>query len=71
MIENNQLNNSDIEEQEESINLRTILIKYLIYWPWFIASVVICLGCAFIYLRFQTPVYNTTASVLIKESDPK
>lgn len=71
MIENNQLNNSDIEEQEESINLRAILIKYLIYWPWFIASVVICLGCAFIYLRFQTPVYNTTASVLIKESDPR
>lgn len=71
MIENNQLNNTDIEEQEESINLRAILIKYLIYWPWFIASVVICLGCAFIYLRFQTPVYNTTASVLIKESDPR
>lgn len=71
MIDNNQLNNSDIEEQEESINLRALLIKYLIYWPWFIASIIICLGCAFIYLRFQTPVYNTTASVLIKESDPR
>ena len=71
MIDNNQLNNSDIEEQEESINLRALLIKYLIYWPWFIASIIICLGCAFIYLRFQTPVYNTTASVLIKETDPR
>lgn len=71
MIENNQLNNPNIEEQEESINLRTLLIKYLIYWPWFIASVIICLGCTFLYLRFQTPVYNTTASVLIKESDPR
>lgn len=60
-----------MEEQEKSINLRALLMKYLIYWPWFIASVVICLGCAFIYLRFQTPVYNTTASVLIKESDPR
>lgn len=71
MIENNQLNNSNIEEHEGSINLRALLMKYLIYWPWFIASVIICLGCAFLYLRFQTPVYNTTAAVLIKETDPR
>ena len=71
MIENNQLNNSNTEDLEESINLRTLLMKYLIYWPWFIASVIICLGVAFLYLRFQTPVYNTTAAVLIKESDPR
>lgn len=71
MNENNQLNASNIEEQAESINLRALLMKYLIYWPWFIASVIICLGCAFLYLRFQTPVYNTTAAVLIKETDPR
>lgn len=71
MIENNQLNNPNIEEQKESINLRALFTKYLIYWPWFIASVIICLGCAFLYLRFQTPVYNTTAAVLIKETDPR
>lgn len=71
MIENNYPNNFNIEEHEESINLRALLTKYFIYWPWFIASVIICLGCAFFYLRFQTPVYNTTAAVLIKESDPR
>lgn len=71
MIENNQPNTSNVEEQEESINLRALLMKYLIYWPWFIASIIICLGCAFLYLRFQAPIYKTTASVLIKESDPR
>ena len=71
MIENNQPNIPNVEEQEESLNLRALLVKYLIYWPWFIASVIICLGCAFLYLRFQTPVYNATASVLIKETDPR
>lgn len=71
MIENNQINTSNIEEQEENINLRTLLMKYLVYWPWFIASVIICLGVAFLYLRFQTPVYNSTAAVLIKETDPR
>lgn len=71
MIENNQPNIPNVEEQEESLNLRALLVKYLIYWPWFIASVIICLGCAFLYLRFQAPVYSTTASVLIKETDPR
>lgn len=71
MIKNNQLNNSNMEEQEESINLQALLTKYIIYWPWFIASVIICLGCALLYLRFQAPVYNTTAAVLIKETDPR
>lgn len=71
MIENKQLYTSNTEDQEANINLRTFLIKYLIYWPWFIASVFICLGCAFLYLRIQTPVYNTTAAVLIKETDPR
>lgn len=71
MIENNQPNTPNVEEQEESLNLRALLVKYLIYWPWFIASVIICLGCAFLYLRFQAPVYNTTAAVLIKETDPR
>lgn len=71
MMENNQHNSPNLEKQEESINLRAILIKYLVYWPWFIASIVICLGCSFFYLRLQTPIYNATAAVLIKESDSR
>jgi tyrosine-protein kinase Etk/Wzc len=71
MIENNQLNSQNMEELEESINVRALLMKYLIYWPWFIISVILCLSCAFFYLRFQTPIYNTTAAVLIKETDPR
>lgn len=69
MTENNQHN--IIREQGNSINLRTFLMKYLIYWPWFIVSIIICLGCTILYLRFQTPIYNATAAVLIKETDPR
>lgn len=71
MTDNNQLNTSNVEESEDSFNLRTLLIKYLVYWPWFIVCIVLCLGCSFFYLRFQTPVYNATAAVLIKETDPR
>ena len=54
---------------EEEFNLYEILFKYLAYWPWFVASIIICMGCAYMYLRYSTPVYSTSAKVLIKEQD--
>ena len=59
------------EQKEEDFNLYRVIFKYLIYWPWFVASVIVCVVGAFIYLRYQTPVYNVGASVLIKEDDPR
>ena len=59
------------EQKEEDFNLYRVIFKYLIYWPWFVASVIICVVAAFIYLRYQTPVYNITSAVLIKEDDPR
>lgn len=53
----------------EEFNLYEILFKYLVYWPWFIASVVVCLCCALIYLRYSTPIYSTNAKILIKEQE--
>ncbi|GHA46149.1 tyrosine protein kinase [Salinimicrobium marinum] len=53
--------------QEEEINLREELSKYLRHWPWFVAGVIICLFGAFMYLRYTTPIYNTKATVIIKD----
>lgn len=67
------LNNTPMQEnqEEESFNIYEIIFKYLVYWPWFVVSVVVCLIVAFIYMRYQTPVYNISSSVLIKEQDPR
>lgn len=54
---------------KEEINLYEILFKYLAYWPWYIVSVVVCLCCAYMYLRYSTPVYTASAKILIKEQD--
>lgn len=67
MIEEQNLNNE--QQHEESINLYAIFFKYLAYWSWFVASVIVCLILAFVYLRYQAPVYNVTSAVLIKEDD--
>ena len=61
--------NNPQEKEEESINLYAIFFKFLIYWPWIIASVLVCLLGTYIYLRYQTPVYNIKSAVLIKEQD--
>ena len=55
------------EESEEEVNIQEILFRYLIHWPWFVLSVIICIACAWGYLRLATPVYNITATVLIKD----
>ena len=57
----------DQNPEEDSFNLYEIVFKYLIYWPWFIASVLVCLIGTFVYLRYQAPVYNVKSAVLIKE----
>lgn len=57
--------------KEENINLYEIFFKYLVYWHWFVAGVIIMLIAAWLWLRYQAPVYNVTASVLIQEQDQR
>lgn len=55
------------EEKEERTDYRAILFRYIIRWPWFVASIFVCLLSAWIYLRYTTPVYNISASIIIKD----
>ena len=55
--------------QEEEIDLREQLEIYLRHWPWFVGGVILCLAAAFLYLRTTTPIYNTVATVIIKDED--
>ena len=49
MIEEQNPNNE--QQHEESINFYAIFFKYLAYWPWFVASVIVCLILALVFLR--------------------
>ena len=66
MKEENQ-NGKERQMAEEQIDFRTLLFKYIIHWPWFVGAVLVCLIGAWIYLRMATPVYNISATVLIKD----
>lgn len=62
-------NISGTPQPEEEVNIQELLFRYLIHWPWFVASVLFCVICAFAYLKVATPVYNVSATVLIKDED--
>ena len=55
------------EQSEEQVNIQELLFRYLIHWPWFVVSIIICIACAWGYLRLTTPIYNISATVLIKD----
>ena len=54
-------------QSEEQINIQEILFRCLIHWPWFVVSVIVCVAIAWGYLRLTTPIYNISATVLIKD----
>jgi tyrosine-protein kinase Etk/Wzc len=57
-----------IAADEKSENLfQQLAIKYLPYWPFFTFLLVLSLALAFFYLKFTPPVYESTASILIKD----
>ena len=63
--------NPMMQQEEEPLNLYAIFFKYLVYWPWFVVSVLVCVVGTFVYLRYQAPVYNVKSAVLIKEQNGK
>ena len=66
-MKENSYDNNMSELDEEKVNYQELLFKYIIHWPWFIASVLACLVGAWVYLHFQTPVYQVSASIMIKD----
>ena len=60
-------NSNPIKNTSNEINIREELEKYLRYWPWFLLSLVIGLSFAYFKLRQTTPIYSTTATIIIKD----
>ena len=67
MMKENSYDNNKRELDKETINYQELLFKCIIHWPWFVFSVLVCLIAAWIYLHFQTPVYQVSASIMIKD----
>ncbi len=60
-------NGKEREMLEEQTDFQALLFKYIIHWPWFVGAVLLCLVGAWFYLHWATPIYNISATVLIKD----
>ncbi|MBK1897732.1 GumC family protein [Chryseobacterium paridis] len=53
----------ELQESEETLNLRKIIGKYLSKWPWFVGFIFLFLIVAYIYLRYSVPQYQSTTTL--------
>ncbi len=57
--------NNDNTSGDKGVDVKELVFTYLRYWYWFAISVVVCFVCAWVYLRYTTPVYQVNSSVVI------
>jgi tyrosine-protein kinase Etk/Wzc len=62
-MENNKLN----ENLEQDFQIRAIVDNYLSHWRWFLLGICISLSIAFVYLRYATPQYKASTTILVKD----
>ncbi|GAA4460320.1 tyrosine-protein kinase [Nibrella saemangeumensis] len=56
-----------MEEAENTPNLKAMLLRYLRYWKWFALSLTVALAGAYVFLLYQQPVYKIQSSLLVKD----
>ena len=48
---------------------KTLIFEYLLHWPVILLCLFLAIGGAYVYLRYQAPVYSVSSTVLIKQGD--
>ena len=53
-MKENSYDNNMSELDEEKVNYQELLFRYIIHWPWFVGTVLLCLvelelGCIYIF----------------------
>ena len=59
----------NINNQQEEVSLKEQIDIYLRNWPWFLICAIIAVVLAFVYLRYASVQYQSTATILIKDEN--
>jgi len=54
-------------ENSDNASIGDLFYQFVPYWPYFVGLLIITMACTWIYLRYKMPVYQTTATLLIKD----
>ena len=52
-------------KEEDNVDLKQELRRYLRYWPWFVLTLTITIISAYVYLRYAPRIYQTYSKVKI------
>src|SRR5690606_30988206 len=56
--------------KENNFSLKKTINLYKKKWIWFVLSCIICVGIAYLYIRYSVPQYSSTAKImLVSEND--
>src|SRR5687768_7047122 len=53
--------------QQDTSLINQLLFRYLPYWPLFVVMLVLGIAVAYTYLRYKVPLYEASASIMIKD----
>lgn len=53
--------------QQDTSLINQLLFRYLPYWPLFVIMLVLGLVAGYIYIRYKVPMYQASASIMIKD----
>lgn len=53
--------------KSDAYSLRELLFKYLKKWPWFVISIIFCIGSAWLFLQSTDIKYTVNASILLRD----
>jgi capsular exopolysaccharide synthesis family protein len=56
----------NIKDNINSTSTKETVIRYLSFYPLFIASLLICFGASVLYIRYTVPKYNANTLILVK-----
>ena len=66
-MNNTEFQNAPQYQEEETLDLKVLVIKILSYWYLFVIGVIVALALGYLYNRYTPSVYQASASVFVKE----
>ena len=63
------MNNETNQIQEEKVDIKNLLFRYYNNWYYFVISVFFFALIAFAYIRYTTPIYSVSSTILIRDDN--
>ena len=58
-----------MNQKEETIDIKSLILKYIQYWYYFLLSILFFIFIAFLNNRFTIPEYSVSTTLLIRDDN--